>query len=164
MTTAVYAGSFDPPTNGHMWMIEAGARLFDELVVAVGINPQKRYVYELDERLGCLREGTAHLANVRVEHFGNRYLVDYAAEIGAEWMLRGIRGEPDFAYEQGMRNVNRDLDPEIETVFLMPPREMAECSSSFVRSLVGVEGWPAVVARYVPPATFALIERHHPSS
>lgn len=160
MTTAVYAGTFDPPTNGHLWMIAEGARLFGELIVAIGSNPRKRAVYDLEDRLDCLRRGAAHLDNVRVDHFGNRYLVDYAAEVGAGHILRGIRGEPDFGYEQGMHNVNRDLRPEIETVFLMLPREMAECSSSLVRSLVGVDGWRQVVRRYVPEATFELLERH----
>ncbi len=150
MRRALYAGSFDPTTNGHMWVVEEGARLFDELVVVVGQNPHKKGAWSLEERVAILKECCAHLDNVEVRHFDGRYLVRVAAELGARYLLRGLRNAADFAYEQTIHNVNRDLEPTVETVFLVTPRELAEVSSSTVRGMVGFEGWEEVVARYVP--------------
>jgi pantetheine-phosphate adenylyltransferase len=158
---AVYAGSFDPPTNGHLWMVEQGSRLFDKLVVAIGVNPDKRCLFSLEERLAMLREATAGFPNVEVASFENLFLVHYAQRAGAGFILRGIRNEDDYAYERGMRYVNAELGAGILSVFLMPPREYAEVSSSFVKGLVGPEGWQQVVARYVPPGVFrSFVQRH----
>jgi pantetheine-phosphate adenylyltransferase len=88
--TGVYAGSFDPITNGHLWMIEQGARLFDQLVVTVGINPEKKYTFTLDERLAMLRESIESIPNVSVTTFSNRYLIHYAQSINTSHILRGI--------------------------------------------------------------------------
>ena len=155
--TAVYAGSFDPPTNGHMFMIREGARLFDELVVAVGVNPDKKTTFSLETRLSLLREVTAGLENVRVDSFENKFLIRYAASVGAGYILRGVRNSTDFGYEQTMRHVNGDLEPGVTSVFLIPPRELAETSSSFVKGLVGPEGWREVVRTFVPAPVFGKI-------
>jgi pantetheine-phosphate adenylyltransferase len=120
--SGVYAGSFDPLTVGHMWMVEQGARLFDRLVVAVGVNPDKKYTFPLNDRLAMLRESTGQFPNVSVASFSNRYLIHYAQSIGATHILRGIRTESDYEFERTMRNINGDLDPGVCTVFLMPPR------------------------------------------
>jgi len=157
----VYAGSFDPVTNGHMWMIEQGASLFDELIVAIGTNPDKRGYYTVSDRVELLRRCTTTFPNVRVSSFQNRFLVDYAREVGARYILRGIRNEGDYAYERAMRNINADLAPEVVTVFLMPPREMAEISSSFVRGLIGPEGWEEVVRQFVPAPVYEFLLVHH---
>lgn len=156
---AVYGGSFDPLTNGHMFMIREGARLFDELVVAIGVNPEKRYTLPLADRLALLRECVQGMGNVSVDSFANRYLVEYAGSIGAQYMLRGLRMESDFAYERTMRNVNADMDGGIVTVFLMPPRELADVSSSFVKGLVGPKGWEKIVRRFVPPPVLRCMRR-----
>jgi pantetheine-phosphate adenylyltransferase len=148
--TAVYAGSFDPPTTGHVWMIEQGARLFSRLVVAVARNPEKHYTFELEQRLVWLREIAARLPNVEIASIENEFLARYAARIGARYVVRGIRNEDDYQYERGMRYVNADLSPTVSTVFLMPPRELCEISSSFVKGMVGPEGWEEVVGRMVP--------------
>jgi pantetheine-phosphate adenylyltransferase len=159
---AVYAGSFDPPTNGHVFMIREGSQLFDELVVAIGVNPDKRSLFSLDERLALLRSITSDLPNVSVASFEARYLIDYAARAGARYILRGIRNAADFHYEQTMRNVNSDLNPAITTVFLIPPRALAEVSSSFVKGLVGPRGWRNVVRGMVPPSVFeGMAARFH---
>lgn len=150
MRRALYAGSFDPTTNGHMWVVEEGAKLFDELIVVVGQNPHKRGAWSIDDRVAILAECCAHLRNVEVRRFDGRYLVRVAAEIGARYLLRGLRNAADFAYEQTIHNVNRDLAPTVETVFLVTPRELAEVSSSTVRGMVGFQGWQDIVARYVP--------------
>jgi pantetheine-phosphate adenylyltransferase len=155
MRHAVYAGSFDPITNGHLWMIENGSRLFDRLTVAVGVNPEKRYLFPLAERLAMLRAAVAHLPNVTVASFENLFLVNYARDVGAAYILRGIRNEQDYGYERGMRYVNAEFDPAITTAFLIPPREYAEVSSSFVKGLVGPAGWEAVLRKYVPPGVHA---------
>lgn len=155
---AVYAGSFDPPTNGHMFMIEEGAHLFDELIVSVGVNPDKQSTFSLEQRLALLNEVTKGMENVRVTSFENQFLIRYAAAQGARYILRGIRNATDFDYEKTMRHVNEDLEGSITTVFLVPPRHLAETSSSFVKGLVGPEGWRKVVPEFVPPPVYAAIE------
>ena len=157
---AVYAGSFDPPTNGHLWMIKKGLELFDKLIVAIGTNPSKSYTFSVEERLELLRASTGAQDRLEVAYFDNRYLVDYAKEQDALFVLRGIRSPDDYEYERVMRHINADLAKEITTVFLMPPRDIAEVSSSMVMGLVGPEGWQSNVKRYVPEQVFeALQER-----
>ncbi|MBK7404361.1 MAG: pantetheine-phosphate adenylyltransferase [Phycisphaerales bacterium] len=158
---ALYAGSFDPPTNGHVWMIERGAALFDRLVVAIGINPAKSAAYSTEQRLDWLRTITGRLPNVEVASFGNLFLAAYAGQIQATHVLRGIRSEADFGYEQVMRHINADLNPHFDSVFLMPPREISEVSSSLVRSVIGPEGWHEVVRRYVPGPIYDDLVRLH---
>jgi pantetheine-phosphate adenylyltransferase len=155
----VYAGSFDPLTEGHMYMIRQGALLFDLLVVALGVNPEKHYTFSVEERLEVLRASTEEIPNVRIDTFENQYLVRYAESVGACYILRGLRSAHDYEFESTMRHVNADIDPEITTVFLMPPRNIREISSSFVKGLVGPEGWQDVVRPYVPPAVYELLLR-----
>lgn len=150
----IYAGSFDPLTIGHLWMIAQGVTLFDHLIVAVGINPEKRYTFTLNERLNMLRESLAKYRNLSVNSFSNRYLIDYARSVRATHILRGIRSESDYEYERIMRNINSDLDPAVCSVFLMPPRDIAEVSSSMVKGLVGPKGWQKVVRKYVPDPVY----------
>lgn len=155
----VYAGSFDPLTIGHAWMIEQGAGLFDQLVVAVGVNPDKDYTFSLEDRLQMLCESTMRFRNVKVASFSNRYLIHYAQSLNATHILRGIRSAADYEFERTMRNLNSDLDDEICTVFLMPPRPIAEVSSSMVKGLIGPVGWRRIVRKYVPEAVYhRLIE------
>jgi pantetheine-phosphate adenylyltransferase len=157
---AVYAGSFDPITSGHMYMIREGAKLFDELVVAIGINPDKRYTFSLEQRMQFLKQSTRGIHQVRLDHFSNLFLVDYARKIGASYILRGIRNPNDYEYERAMRYINADIDPRLTTVFLVPPREIAEVSSSFVKALVGPAGWERMVKDYLPPAIYPSFLAH----
>ena len=157
----VYAGSFDPLTVGHLWMIEQGVALFDRLVVAIGINPEKRYTFSLEDRLAMLRESLRTYRNLSVTSFSNAYLINYAREIGATHILRGIRSESDYEFERTMRNINGDFDPGICTVFLMPPRDIAEVSSSMIKGLIGPRGWQRVVRKYVPQPVFQHILKKH---
>ena len=149
-------------TVGHLWMIEEGVRLFDRLIVAVGVNPDKRYTFPLDERLKMLRDSTREFRNVSVTSFSNRYLIHYAQLIGATHILRGIRTESDYEFERTMRNINGDLGAGICTVFLMPPRGIAEVSSSMVRGLIGPVGWRKVVRKYVPDGVYKRLAKIHP--
>ncbi len=159
MRIAVYAGSFDPPTNGHLWMIQRGLELFDRLIVAIGSNPQKTYSFSVEERLDLLRVSTPSCERMVIAHFDNRYLVDYAKEQEAVYILRGVRTADDYEFERVMRHINADLAPDITTVFLMPPRDIAELSSSMVKSLIGPEGWEDTVRRYVPVPVFDALSK-----
>lgn len=157
MKTAVYAGSFDPPTNGHLWMIERGLELFDRLIVAIGTNPQKSYSFTVPQRLELLHASLPSCERMVISEFNNRYLVDYAKEREAAYILRGIRTADDYEYERVMRHINSDLAPDITTVFLMPPRDIAELSSSMVKGLIGPAGWEETVRRYVPAPVFQAL-------
>ena len=156
---AVYAGSFDPLTNGHLWMVEQGLALFDHLTVAIGINPDKEYTYALDARLDILRNSLPKSPDLDIAHFSNRYLVDYATEVGAGYILRGIRSAQDYEFERGMRHTNAQLNDTISTIFLMPPRGLAELSSSMVKGLVGPEGWEEHVIKMVPRPVFDALQK-----
>ena len=160
MRTAVNAGTFDPPTNGHLWMIEQGLEMFDHLIVAIGNNPSKRYSFTVAERLELLRRSTNACDGLRITHFDNRYLVDYARKMEAKYVLRGIRSPHDYEYERVMRHINADMAPEITTVFLMPPRDIAEVSSNMIKSLIGPKGWEDTVRRYVPAPVFEELAPH----
>lgn len=154
---AVYAGSFDPPTNGHLWMIREAQALFDELIIAIGINPDKKSTYTLEERKTMLEAITREFPNVRVSSFENRFLVDFAHNVEAKFIVRGIRTASDYEYERSIRYINADLQPEVLTVFLMPPREFAEVSSTMVKGMVGPTGWRQTIRRYLPDAVYEKI-------
>jgi pantetheine-phosphate adenylyltransferase len=161
---AVYAGSFDPITNGHMYMIREGAKLFDELIVAIGINPEKHYTFTLEQRMEFLHSSTRGIRSVRLDHFSNLFLVDYARKLGAGYILRGIRNPNDYEYERGMRYINSDINPDLTTVFLIPPREISEVSSSFVKALVGPQNWERMVKDYLPPSIYPAFIKHFKAS
>jgi pantetheine-phosphate adenylyltransferase len=159
---AVYAGSFDPPTKGHIWMIERSATIFDKLIVAIGTNPDKHCFFTENERLDMLYYSTLHIPNVSIRSFPFQFLVRYTKSVGAQTIIRGLRSSKDYNDESEMCNVNTDLDPQITTIFLMPPRELREISSSMVKGLVGPEGWEEVVKKYVSdPVLKKLVEKHH---
>lgn len=156
----VYAGSFDPLTNGHLWMIREGAKLFGELVVAIGVHPEKKCNFALEERLHMLKLSLTGITNATASSFSAHFLADYARQISAGYILRGIRGESDYEYERGMRYVNEDLNPELTTIFLIPPRAIVEVSSSMVKGLIGPAGWESVVVKYVPAPVYRKILDH----
>lgn len=158
MRTAVYAGSFDPPTNGHLWMIEQGLELFDHLYVAIGSNPSKSYTFDVDTRISMLRDSLPSCERLTISHFDNRYLVDYAEEVDAHYILRGIRSPGDYEYERVMRHINGDMAPNVTTTFLMPPRDITELSSSMIKGLTGPAGWQDIVRRYVPTSVMDQLE------
>ena len=166
MNLILYAGTFDPPTLGHLWMIHRGMEIAEKLVVAVGQNPDKKPMFSIEERIAmlvaCVQE--THSRNVgkwdddllryriRFDTCGSKLLIHYAQEVGAKYILRGIRNAHDAEYERNMRCVNADIDPSIQTIFLMPPRDLCEVSSSLVKGLMKSEGWQNIVSRYVPSA------------
>ena len=142
-------------------MIQEGVRLFEHLIVAVGINPEKKSTFSLEERLAMLRESCRPFSNVEVASFSNLYLIDYAKSVGATHILRGIRSAGDYEFERTMRNINGDLDAKICTVFLIPPRNIAEVSSSMVKGLIGPAGWRQIVRKYVPAPVYRQLLQLH---
>jgi pantetheine-phosphate adenylyltransferase len=136
---AIYPGSFDPPTNGHLDLIERGSKIFDELVVAILRNPEKDPLFSVSERLAMLVALTGHYSNVRVDTFDG-LTVDYAVKVGASSVLRGIRALSDYEYELQMALMNRKLRPELETVFMMPAEKYSYLSSRLVREVAQLGG------------------------
>ncbi len=136
---AIYPGTFDPPTNGHLDLIQRGAKIFDELVVGILRNSEKSPLFTVDERLEMLRECTSQWKNVRVESFEG-LLVDYARLCGAQAVLRGIRAVSDYEYELQMAWMNRKLDASLETVFMMPAEAYSYLSSRLVREIASLGG------------------------
>jgi pantetheine-phosphate adenylyltransferase len=137
--TAIYPGSFDPPTNGHLDLIERGSKIFDELVVAILRNPEKDPLFSLSERRSMLEALTSEFHNVRVDTFDG-LTVDYAARMKASAVLRGIRALSDYEYELQMALMNRKLQPSLETVFMMPAEQYSYLSSRLVREVAKLGG------------------------
>ena len=136
---AVYPGSFDPPTNGHLDLIERGSKMFEQLVVAVLRNSEKTPMFSLAERLEMLRQLTADWSNVRIDTFDG-LMVEYAKSIDAMCVLRGIRAISDYEYELQMALMNRKLEPTLETVFMMPAVKYSYVSSRLVREVAQAGG------------------------
>jgi pantetheine-phosphate adenylyltransferase len=137
--TAIYPGSFDPPTNGHLDLIDRGSKIFDELVVAILQNAEKTPLFSLGERRRMLEELTDSFRNVRVDTFDG-LTVDYAAKVNASAVLRGIRALSDYEYELQMALMNRKLRPDLETVFMMPAEQYSYLSSRLVREVARLGG------------------------
>ena len=136
---AVYPGSFDPLTNGHVDIITRGARLFDRIVVALLVNPDKAPLFTVPERVEIAREVFAGLPNVEVDTFGG-LLVDYAHQRGAKVIVRGLRAVSDFEYEFQMALMNRRLSDKIETVFMMPAEQYTYTSSRLIKEVFSLGG------------------------
>ncbi|MFB3815373.1 MAG: pantetheine-phosphate adenylyltransferase [Terriglobales bacterium] len=144
---AIYPGSFDPPTSGHLDLIERGCRLFDRLIVAILRNPEKDPLFTLEERRQMLEELTARFDNVQVDTFGG-LLVDYTRKVNAHAVVRGIRAISDYEYELQMALMNRKLEPGLETVFLTAAEAYSYVSSRMVKDIARLGG---SVHGMVPP-------------
>lgn len=144
---AVYPGSFDPPTLGHLDIIQRAAQLFDELIVAIAVNSQKQPLFSLEERMQMLQECCAHLPNVRVASLDG-LLARFAQQVGACAIVRGLRAVSDFEYEFQMATMNRQLAPEVDTCFLMTHQQYAFLSSSIVKEVARLGGG---IDHLVPP-------------
>ncbi|MCS7223536.1 MAG: pantetheine-phosphate adenylyltransferase [Armatimonadetes bacterium] len=136
---AVYPGTFDPITSGHMDIIERASGLFDELIVAVSTHPEKNAWFTLQERVEMVRQSCQHLKNVSVQSFQG-LLVQFVREKGARVIIKGLRAVSDFDYEFQMAAMNRKLAPEIETIFLMTSLPYAYLSSSIVKEVASLRG------------------------
>ncbi len=145
--TAIYPGSFDPVTNGHLDLIARGAMIFDQLIVAVAQNLDKEPLFAVKERVEMLEAVTFEWKNVEVEVF-NGLLMDYARSRGASVVMRGIRAVSDYEYELQMAMMNRKIEPDIETVFMLPAEAYSYLSSRLVKELARLGG---PVKDLVPP-------------
>lgn len=151
LSVAVYPGSFDPITNGHLDIIERGLSVFDEVIIAILVNLDKSPLFTVAERVALIRETYKGNRRVRVDTFSG-LLVDYAERVGASVIVRGLRAISDFEYEFQMALMNRRLDPHIETVFMMPAESYSYVSSRLVKEVFQLGGpvrglVPAVVER-----------------
>lgn len=136
---AVYPGTFDPVTKGHVDLVERSLRIFDELIVAIAENPKKEPLFSLEERIDMFRKVVARYRRVRIEGFDG-LLVDYVREKKASGIIRGLRAVSDFEYEMQMALMNRRLDSSIETVFLMPSEEYSFITSTIVKEAASYGG------------------------
>lgn len=155
MRLAIYAGSFDPVTFGHLDLIQRGAVLFDRLTVAIGRHPTKKPLFSNDERLDLIREVTRGFENVDVDFFDG-LLIEYAKSRGATTLIRGLRAATDFEYELQIAHANADICPEIDTVFLPTRVERGFVSASLVREIAMHGG---DVSRYVPQNVAAALTK-----
>ncbi len=136
---AVYPGSFDPPTNGHIDIIARASVIFPKVVVAITHNHSKDHLFSLEERVEMMKESTSFLKNIKVDSFSG-LLVNYLDKIGGFVVIRGLRALSDFEYEFQMALMNRTLNKKIETVFLMPGQEYTFLSSSMVKEIAILDG------------------------
>jgi len=143
---AIYPGTFDPVTNGHLDLIARASKLYRQIIVAVAVNKGKQPLFSLEERVALAQAVTQEFANVRVIGFGN-LLVDCAKQHGANVILRGLRAVSDFEYEFQLAGMNRRLAPELETVFLTPAEQYEFISSSMIREIAQLNG---DVSSFVP--------------
>ena len=139
MRTAVYPGSFDPITNGHLDIIERASRIYDKVVVGVLNNSSKKPLFSVNERIGLIKEVTSHIDNVEIDSFEG-LLVDFVKGKDASVIVKGLRTVADFEYEFQMALLNKALNPEYETVFLMTDSKFSYISSSMVKELAGFNG------------------------
>jgi pantetheine-phosphate adenylyltransferase len=154
---AVYTGSFDPITLGHINVIERASRLVDKLIVGIGINIEKQSLFTSDERLELVRHATQHLSNVEVRQFSG-LAVHFVRECGAQVMLRGVRSLTDIEAEFTMTLANRKLDPGVETVFLMADEQFSHVSSSLIKQITPL-ATDEELARFVPREIISELRR-----
>lgn len=158
---AVYPGSFDPLTYGHLDLVQRALRLFDRVTVAIMTNPRKENsaLFSIEERLELVRESTAHLPGVEVDSFSG-LLVDYLNHKGANIIVKGLRAISDFEYELQMAHLNRQLSPGVETIFVMSAARWAYVSSSMVKEIARYGG---DVSSLVPPASARALRQKYSS-
>lgn len=136
---AVYPGTFDPPTNGHFDLIKRSSKIFGTLIVAVAMNPSKEPLFSFEKRVSLVKEIVKDIDNVEVSSFSG-LLVDYAKSVGATVIIRGLRAVSDFEYEFQMAHMNKNLYPELDTVFMMTGEKYFYVSSNIIKEIVSLGG------------------------
>ncbi len=157
---AVYTGSFDPITLGHLNVIERASRLVDRLIVGIGVNVEKQALFTFEERADLIRRTTSHLSNIDVRQF-NGLAVHFVRECGARVMLRGVRSLTDTETEFTMTLANRKLDPSVETVFLMADEQFTHVSSSLLKQITPL-ATDEELLRFVPPIVIQELRKKFP--
>lgn len=157
MKRALTPGTFDPITSGHLDVIARASQLVDEVVIAVADSQKKGPLFTLEERVELVRQATAHLSNVRVEPFKG-LLVDFAKELDATVVVKGLRAITDFEYEFQMTAMNYQLSPQLETLFIMSPPQYMYLSSSIVREISKMGG---DIQQFVPPCVYEALKRKY---
>lgn len=155
---AIIPGSFDPITNGHMDIIERSSKIFDEIIVAILVNPDKKYLFTLEERIDMIEDSLKELSersNIRVDTFSG-LLVNYAKKVNSNIIVRGLRAVSDFEYEMQLTSMNKVLDDSIETFYMMTNTKYSFISSSIVK---GVSGFGADLTKLVPTAVSEKLEK-----
>ncbi len=155
MRIAICPGSFDPITKGHLDIVNRACKLFDKVIIAVSINPQKQGSFTFDERVELIRLCTGHLDNLEVVQI-HGLLADYVSEVGACAIVKGLRAVSDFEYEFQMALANKKLNPLAETVFLTTAEQNLYLSSSLIKQIASFGG---DISEFVPPQALALIEK-----
>mgnify|MGYP000249074625 CR=1 FL=1 len=151
---AVYAGSFDPPTFGHLDLIDRASKLFDDVVIAIGLHPTRTPLFSFEERIALMKEVTKAMPKIRIEPFEG-LLIHYCERIGARVIVRGLRAATDFEYELQIAHANADLGPHIDTVFLPTRTHYGFVSASLVREIASHKG---DVSHYAPDAVCRALE------
>ena len=152
---AVYAGSFDPPTLGHLDLIERASALFSDVIVGIGKHPTRNPLFSIEERLQLVSEVTSHLSNVTIESFDG-LLIEFCRAKHASVIVRGLRAATDFEYELQIAHANADLDPDVDTVFLPTRTKNGFISASLVREIASHGG---DVSRYAPGVVGAALKK-----
>lgn len=152
---ALFPGTFDPFTNGHLDIVNRGLKIFDEVVVAIGVNSGKKHLFSLEERTAWLEILFKNVPQVSVVHYEG-LTATFAESIGAEFILRGLRTTQDFTYEQQIAYVNEDLTAAVQSVFVMSDQKNASVSSTIVRDLIRYKG---DYRKYLPEAIYKAIQR-----
>lgn len=165
---AVVSGSFDPITKGHLYVIDQALKMVDHVIVMVANNPDKRYHFTLEERQAIVRaaleendDGQAvdagRVSIVAMPH--GQFTARSANEMGASLIVRGLRNVVDFEYEHSQQLINTTIEPEVTTVFVMPPTELIAVSSSNIKAMVGIEGWEELAENYIPLAALNALRQ-----
>lgn len=152
---AIFPGSFDPITKGHESVVLRVLDIFDEIIIAIGENSQKKTMFSIEQRKKWLEETFAKYPKIKVDSF-NGLTVDYCREMNAKYIIRGLRNSVDYQYERNIALINNDLNPDIETIFLLTKPEHSSCNSSFVREILTFGG---DVTKFIPEA-IKVTEEH----
>lgn len=133
--TAIFPGSFDPITNGHVDIVTRSLNLFDEIIIAIGVNTQKKYLFPLEKRIEWIKEVFKDEPKIKVESY-NGLTINYCKSRGANYILRGIRSSADFEYEKMIAHLNNTMEPSIETILILSKAELSSVSSTIVREII----------------------------
>jgi len=153
---AVFPGSFDPLTIGHVDVVERALPLFDELIIAIGVNTQKKYLFPLEQRIEWLQQVFRHQPKITVEYY-NGLTINYCKNRGANYILRGIRSAADFDYEKTIAHLNQTMAPEIETLLILAKPALSSVSSTIVREIIIGEG---DISKFIPDEIVSSIRKY----